>query len=629
MCRYNFSASSNLPLRCARIAFDRTALVSTSSPKSGSSYASAGFTTPQGLLDAIGQPAAPFLDLARRAEVFWCQANNIDWLIPWALALWRASEYTAALEVLERGSGQLDSSVDYLSLKGMVLRRLPGRKYEAFAAYKAAIAIAPFRADIYFNMGNILREDLQSFELAVKAYQFSLQLDPYSPKVWLNYAISLQEIDRLDESSYAHSIGLCLEPSNADAWNNAGLCALANNRIDKALRFFLYSISLDRSSSAACINAGNALVELLSPQDALSYLDRAIQLEGGSNASANALFNTSLVRLLLGEYRIGWKLYESRFNTKQFESTTIPSSGPRILNYSDLPDTNALPGQELLVWSEQGLGDSIQFCRYLLILKQFGIPFVYQTRDSLLPLMRDWLGLGASVISSDSQEFPDESRPHIPLLSLPHLFETDLHTIPSLNCYLRNDASPPKSLLVESPPGGISVGVVWASNPDNKAMYRKKSIPLSLLMPRFLDLMNLDLIQLHSLQVGEDSNQISPWIDHPRLTNWDGKLNDFSDTAHVVQQLDLLICVDTAVAHLAGALDRPTWLLLPANADFRWLQDRTDSPWYSSMRLFRQKQRNDWISVVREVHKSLDKLFLLNIDSLVSSRSLTQLNQAS
>ena len=106
------------------------------------------------------------------------------------------------------------------------------------------------------------------------------------------------------------------------------------------------------------------------------------------------------------------------------------------------PDSNASPGQELLVWSEQGLGDSIQFCRYLLILKQLGIPFVYQTRDSLITLMRDWLGLGSSVISSDSQDLPDESRPHIPLLSLPHLLGADLYTVPSLNGYLRNYAQP-------------------------------------------------------------------------------------------------------------------------------------------------------------------------------------------
>ena len=137
-------------------------------------------------------------------------ANNVEWIIPWALALWRAAEYTVSLEVLEHGLGQLDTSVDYL-LEGMVLRRLPGRKYEAFDAYKAAIAIAPDRADIYFNMGNILREDLQSFDLAVKVYQFSLQLDPYFPKVWLNYAISLQEIDRL-MTPLCTSIGYVLNP---------------------------------------------------------------------------------------------------------------------------------------------------------------------------------------------------------------------------------------------------------------------------------------------------------------------------------------------------------------------------------------------------------------------------------
>ena len=160
-------------------------------------------------------------------------------------------------------------------------------------------------------------------------------------------------------------------------------------------------------------------------------------------------------------------------------------------------------------------------------------------------------------------------------------------------------------------------------------MYKKKSIPLTSLMPCLQALMDLDLIDLHSLQVGDDAHQLEGWYDHPRLTNWDGRLSDFSDTAHVIQQLDLVIAVDTAVCHLAAALDKPTWLLLPANADFRWLRDRSDSPWYPNMRLFRQHSPGDWNSVVDQLQEAFDELFLLNLQKLNASRSPEQLSRAS
>jgi hypothetical protein len=162
---------------------------------------------------------------------------------------------------------------------------------------------------------------------------------------------------------------------------------------------------------------------------------------------------------------------------------------------------------------------------------------------------------------------------------------------------------------------------VWAGNASNRQMYRQKSIPLALLMPRLLDLINLDLIELHCLQVGPDARQLDPWRHHPRLTDWSAQLTDFADTAHVVRQLDLVITVDTAVAHLAGALNRPCWLLLPRNADFRWLRDRADSPWYPGcMRLFRQQTPGDWSSVVQQLKDAWDALTLFNLDALVAAK---------
>jgi hypothetical protein len=164
------------------------------------------------------------------------------------------------------------------------------------------------------------------------------------------------------------------------------------------------------------------------------------------------------------------------------------------------------------------------------------------------------------------------------------------------------------------------VGLVWASNPDNKAMYRNKSLPLALLMPLFERLIDLDLIELHSLQFGDDAEQLAPWRHRPEVHDWKDRLQNFAETAHVLRQLDLVITVDTAVAHLAGALNKPTWLLLPQNADFRWLRQRSDSPWYPSMRLFRQTAHGDWSSVAAQLDQAFDTLLLLDTKQLLNAK---------
>ena len=171
----------------------------------------------------------------------------------------------------------------------------------------------------------------------------------------------------------------------------------------------------------------------------------------------------------------------------------------------------------------------------------------------------------------------------------------------------------------------LNVGVVWASNPDNKEMYRNKSMPLEVLMPLFVDLLHLGLIELHSLQFGHDADQLTPWRGLEGVKEWHrGTYGFFSDTAHLVRQLDLVISVDTAVAHLAGALNRPTWLLLPRNADFRWLKDRSDSPWYPSMRLFRQRQHGDWSGIVEDLRNAFEDLTQLEFSSLATNLSACQ-----
>ena len=193
------------------------------------------------------------------------------------------------------------------------------------------------------------------------------------------------------------------------------------------------------------------------------------------------------------------------------------------------------------------MGDVIQFCRYLHLLEAASIPFVFLTRSCLVSLVRDWTGYGERVQPFGSFDRAADQRQHVALMSLPALFSTELHSTPSHVPYLQTNQPAPGHLRLEPPPGGLNVGVVWASNPDNKAMYRNKSMPLASLMPLLTELLQLGLIELHSLQFGQDADQLKPWLlEFDGVKEWHQHLNDFSDTAHLVRQLDLVISVDTA-----------------------------------------------------------------------------------
>ena len=561
-------------------------------------------------IEAVGRASpAEAEPLCRQAEQAWSSSADPAWLMPWGLALWKLELYQPAADVLQRGLPHLAGDANYQVLRGMVLRRVPGGIPQARQAYRAALLLEPGRADGYYNLANLLLED--DPERAERTFRLSLDLDASNASTWHNLGISLNHQQRFEDALPNLRISLRLNPLVADAWCNLGLAYFGLDQFGPAMACFTHAIGLDESHGASHINMGNALISVLEPDQALTYLQRGVELE---SSSANSLWNLSLAYLLLGNFRQGWQYYEARFATKNFENFHKPSVGPQPQSLQDCPtDPSQAP---LLVWTEQGIGDAIQFGRYLHLLQAAGIHFRFTTRSSMLRLFADWFGFADRVLEQPTSTNPQDSSPQIALLSLPNMFGTELETVPNTVPYIAPPGPTPESLLVPLPPGGLAVGLVWASNPDNKAMYRSKSMPLALLMPRLLDLLDLDLIDLHCFQFGADNAQLDPWRSHERITDWSDRLADWSDTAHVVRQLDLVISVDTGLAHLAGALNRPTWLLLPANADFRWLKDRNDCPWYPSMRLFRQAQIGDWQGLVQQVHRAFDELFLLDLEAL-------------
>ena len=532
------------------------------------------------------------------------------WLMVAGLILWRLDRFEEASQTLQRWPESVPPSADFLVLKGMVMRRLPDLLPDAVQAFTSAIRIDPGRADTYYNLANLLADQDRQAQ-AERAFRLSLSLNPDASLAWHNLGICFNNQQQFAQGRDALKRSVELDPGSADAWCNLGLAYFGLEDFPEAQAQFAHAISLDQKHGASHVNMGNALINTLQPDEALRYLERGVALE---RSSANSLWNLSLAYLLTGDYRRGWEYYEARFATENFEHCSRPTSGPQPVSLNECSRDPSLP---LVVWSEQGIGDVIQFVRYLPLLKAAGVSFVFMTRRPLLSLIRDWTGLAAeAVLEQPEATVQDDQRQQIPLLSLPRLFRTELFSVPSVTPYLKASLPTPEEMVIPPRPGGLSVGLVWATNPSNKAMYRSKSCPLALLMPRLVQLMDLDLIDLHALQVGQDREQLQPWKHHERLTDWGDRLPDFAATAAVIQQLDLVISVDTAVAHLAGALHRPTWLLLPQNADFRWLRERADSPWYPSMRLFRQPGVKDWPGLVAQVNDALDQLVMFDVSKL-------------
>jgi len=237
-----------------------------------------------------------------------------------------------------------------------------------------------------------------------------------------------------------------------------------------------------------------------------------------------------------------------------------------------------------------------------------GLQVVCSTRPVLIELFRQCLQPSCPPIIEHKPSELQAYKHHVPLLTLPRILRTTQHTVPMMPGYLKTPSAIPDQLRVSRQPFALHIGLVWASGVDNKDMYTDKSLPLDQLMPIFETWRKERLVCLHSLQVGVDAAQLDPWRDEWGVTDWSDRLKSFLDTAHVISQLDLVISVDTAVAHVAGSLDKPTWLLLQHNADFRWMRGRGDTPWYPSMSLFRQKSLGDWPSAIAQLGDRLKQL---------------------
>ena len=520
------------------------------------------------------------------------QSINSEYLLQQGLTHHQKGQLKEAQKIYKQILKNDPRNFEALQLNGTL--NLQQKKYKtALKFFNLALTINPRVPYVNYNLGNVLH-NLERFDDALQSYDRAIQLKPDYAEAFYNRGVVLEHLQRFDDALQSYDRAIQLKPNYAEAFNNRGNALIGLQRFDEALQSIDRAIQLKPDFAEAFSNLGILLEYLQRFDDALQSYDRAIQLKPNY---AEAYFNQSIIKLRLGKYEEGWRLYEYRQVKKDTKN-----------NYKKFPmplwlGNESIDNKVILILNEQGLGDSIQFCRYLLMLASLN------PKEIIFMVQKPLLSLFSNFNKKIKILEQDKPLPHFdyysPLMSLPLAFKTTVGTIPANIPYLTVDDV--KNEYWQDRFGKqtkAKIGLVWSgSTTHKKDRYR------SLALRQLALLLELPF-EFHTLQkeIRSDDKKILKTC--KSLYQHQNDLNDFSDTAALLNQMDLIISVDTSVVHLAGALDKKVWVLLPYIPDFRWLLNRDDSPWYPSIRLFRQPKIDDWESVIQQLIIELKKLYI-------------------
>lgn len=536
------------------------------------------------------------------------------------------------LGLLTHQVGRSDLAVEYISQAlhlqpefaeahsnlGMALAK-QGKLTESVACYQEALRIKPGHAEAHNNLANAFRKQGKLTE-AVASYQQALRIKPDIAQTHCNLGVALFEQGKLTEAVACQRQAVRLKPNYAEAHSNLGMVLAAQGKLTEAVTCYQEALRLKPDLPEAHCNLGVALLQQGKLAEAVACLEHALRLkpdyaQAHSNLGvaiaeqgrlkeavacyrqalrldphyAEAHVNLAYFWFLLGNFEEGWPEYEWRWKRRDFSPP--PFRQP-------LWDGSGLQGQTILLFAEQGLGDTLHFVRYASLIKQNGATVIVQCQAPLLRLLATCAGIDR--LAPEGTALPPFDV-QAPLLSLPRIFRSTLATIPANIPYL--SADPELRAHWQEHLNGVrelKVGIAWQGNPEHQ-LDRRRSVPLLAFAP----LADVPGVRLVSLQKGPGREQLSDLADRLGVLDVADRLVDFADTAAVISNLDLVITVDTAVAHLAGALGIPVWVALPLIPDWRWLLEREDSPWYPSMRLFRQRDRGDWPGVFERLTEAL------------------------
>lgn len=544
------------------------------------------------------------------------QPENFDALHLSGLIALQSKNPARAVELINRALAVNPDHADAHANKGNALRKL-GQFESALASYDSAIRLRPDHAETHLNRGIALKE-LGQYALAVSSYDQAIALNPGLMTVYANRGVALAALDRHESAiaSFDHAIGLesriaythlhrgislhalqryqeaaasyrqaiALEPANAEAHHNLGISLIQFRQHEAAIASIDQAIALKPGFADAHVSRALAFHEIRQHQAAMADYRQAIALQPKLRIAHR---NLSHLHLLLGDYEQGWEEFEWRLRGDDGEDRQGRFSQPLWLG------RESLAGKTILLHSEQGLGDTIQFCRYAKLVADLGARVILEIQKPLLKLFANLDGV-AKLVSKGGVLPPFQF--HCPLMSLPLAFRTRLDNIPAASGYLRADAGKIEAwrarLGNKTKP---RVGLVWSGNHLHKND-PNRSIPLT----DFTRLLSGDF-EFVCLQKDVKEADRQALVAHPEIRRFDAELGDFSDTAALCEQLDLVISVDTSVAHLAGALGKPVWILLPFNPDWRWLLERNDTPWYATAKLYREDRLKGWDDVLTNI----------------------------
>jgi len=426
------------------------------------------------------------------------------------------------------------------------------------------------------------------FEEAVESFDCAIAIKRDYIEAHTNRGNALKELHRLEAAVMSYDHAISIDPECAEAHSNRGVALKELRQIDAALASYARAIAIKPDYADAYFNRGSALMELRQLDAAIASYDSAIAIKPDY---ADAHWNKSLTLLLDGDFSNGLPLYEWRWNRETFTSPKRDFLQPLWLGQE------ALGGKTVLLHSEQGLGDTLQFCRYASLVANLGARVILEVEKPLAELLRNVAG--ASELVLKGSELPAFDF-HCPLLSLPLAFKTDLGSIPASTNYL--SADPTKTAQWAVRLGNKTrprVGLVWSGSTTH-TNDRNRSILLADWLHQLPS--GYQYVSLQKEVRDIDEIAISSQTD---LLHFEDEINNFTDTAALCSLMDLVVSVDTSVAHLSGALGKPTWVLLPFTPDWRWLLDRDDSPWYPSMKLYRQATAGDWDGVLTKMKSDL------------------------
>jgi tetratricopeptide (TPR) repeat protein len=518
-------------------------------------------------------------------------------------ALQELGQWEAALESFERAAALDQTYPEPHYHRGNVFKDAQ-RWEDAIACYERAIALRSTYAEALCNRGVCLVE-LQRLEAALESFDRAILIKADYAEVHYNRGNVLCRLRRWQEAARCFDRAVALKPAYAEAYSNRAFALQELGKSEEALASCDRAVELEPRSLHAHVNRAGVLMSLNRVNEAIASYDRAIAADP---ASASAYVNRGMARLATGDFAGGWADYEWRWRDH---------GGWIILEKRDFAQSlwlgeGSLAGRSVFLQAEQGYGDTIQFCRFAHLVAELGARVILEVPAALGGLMQSLDGVAQIVIQGEP--IPPFDC-YCPLLSLPLALRTRLETIPGAVPYLR--PSEEHRRLWKERLGAVSrprVGLVWSggfrpARPELWSANSRRNIPL-----QSLAALSGSAVEFYSLQKGAPAeSELAALTAHgwqgPEIKDPTRDIRDFADTAALIEQLDLVISVDTAAAHLAGALGKPVWVLNRFDACWRWLRGRSDSPWYPTARLYRQERAGDWNTVLDRVHADLSRLF--------------------